>query len=177
MLFTVKVIMHFMIIILYPHNFWIFCSDIRIALCFWMFWGVFLLCFPVPSFFFIGVEEFEWNSLLFVSNFIYLFIFILGMCIRKEACLFVSLHFCPKNEILISLLRVYCLVEHLVKEMDDLNDACVLDIVYFVEGKCSSLTILFVVSYKTNTNNNLRKLILLKKCVDYFQLNLIIQTA
>lgn len=110
-----------------------------------------------------------------VSNFYFFFIF--GMCIRKEACLFVSLHFCPKNEILISLLRVYCLVEHLVKEMDDLNDACVLDIVYFVEGKCSFLTILFVVSYKTNTNNNLRKLILLKKCVDYFQLNLIIQTA
>lgn len=64
-----------------------------------------------------------------------------------------------------------------MKEMDDLNDACVLDIVYFVEGKCSFLTILFVVSYKTNANNNLRKLILLKKCVDYFQLNLIIQTA
>lgn len=78
------------------------------------------------------------------------------MCIRKEACLFVSLRFCPKNEILISLLRVYFLVEHLVKEMDDLNDACVLDIVYFVEGKCSFLTILFVVSYKTNANNNLR---------------------
>lgn len=68
------------------------------------------------------------------------------MCIREEACLFVSLHFCPKNEILISLLRVYCLVEHLVKEMDDLNDACVLDIVYFVEGKCSFLTILCVFS-------------------------------
>lgn len=64
-----------------------------------------------------------------------------------------------------------------MKEMDDLNDACVLDIVYFVEGKCLFLTILFIVSYKTNTNNNLRKLILLKKCVDYFQLNLIIQTA
>lgn len=140
--------------------------------------GVFFALFSCSFFFFfIGVEEFEWNSLLFVSNFIYLFIFILGMCIRKEACLFVSLHFCPKNEILISLLRVYCLVEHLVKEMDDLNDACVLDIVYFVEGKCSFLTILFVVSYKTNTNYNLRKLILLKKCVDYFQLNLIIQTA
>lgn len=97
------------------------------------------------------------------------------MCIRKEACLFVSLHFCPKNEILISLLRVYFLVEHLVKEMDDLNDACVLDIVYFVEGKCSFLTILFVVSYKTNANNNLRNP--LEKCVDYFQLNLIIQTV
>lgn len=172
--------MHFMIIILYPHNFWIFCSDIRIALCFWMFLGFFFFALISCSFFFfifIGVEEFEWNSLLFVSNFIYLFFFILGMCIRKKACLFVSLHFCPQNEILISLLRVYCLVEHLVKEMDDLNDACVLDIVYFVEGKCSFLTILFVVSYKTNTNNNLRKLILLKKCVDYFQLNLIIQTA
>lgn len=107
-----------------------------------------------------------------VSNF---YFFIFGMCIRKEACLFVSLHFCPKNEILISLLRVYCLVEHLVKEMVDLNDACVLDIVYFVEGKCSFLTILFVVSYKTNANNNLRNP--LEKCVDYFQLNLIIQTA
>lgn len=118
-----------------------------------------------------GIQYFS-----FLTLFIHLF-FILGMCIRKEACLFVSLHFCPKNEILISLLRVYCLVEHLVKEMDDLNDACVLDIVYFVEGKCSFLTILFVVSYKTNTNSNLRKLILLKKCVDYFQLNLIIQTA
>lgn len=103
-----------------------------------MFLGGSFALFSCSFFFFIfiGVEEFEWNSLLFVSNFIYLFFFILGMCIRKEACLFVSLHFCPKNEILISLLRVYCLVEHLVKEMDDLNDACVLDIVYFVEGKC-----------------------------------------
>lgn len=82
-----------------------------------------------------------WNSILFVSNFIF---FGGGDVYKKEACLFVSLHFCPKNEILISLLRVYCLVEHLVKEMDDLNDACVLDIVYFVEGKCSFLTILFV---------------------------------
>lgn len=43
-----------------------------------------------------------------------------------------------------------------MKEMVDLNDACVLDIVYFVEGKCLFLTILFVVSYKTNANNNLR---------------------
>lgn len=84
-----------------------------------------------------------WGSLGEIQyfSFLTLFIFfILGMCIRKEACLFVCLHFCPKNEILISLLRVYCLVEHLVKEMDDLNDACVLDIVYFVEGKCSFLT-------------------------------------
>lgn len=88
-----------------------------------------------------------WGSLDGIRYFsfltLFIFIFILGMCIRKEACLFVSLHFCPKNEILISLLRLYCLVEHLVKEMDDLNDGCVLDIVYFVEGKCSFLTILF----------------------------------
>lgn len=44
--------------------------------------------------------------------------------------------FFPKNEILISLLHVYCLVEHLVKEMDNLNDTCVLDILFFVEGNC-----------------------------------------
>lgn len=50
-----------------------------------MFWGVFLLCFPVPSFFFffIGVEEFEWNSILFVSNFIYSFIFYFGDVYKK----------------------------------------------------------------------------------------------
>lgn len=59
--------------------------------------GVFLLCFPVPSFrlFLLG-----WRSLngiqyfSFLTLFIHLF-FILGMCIRKEASLFVSLHFCP----------------------------------------------------------------------------------
>lgn len=55
-----------------------------------------------------------------------------------------------------------------MKEMDDLNDVCVFDIVYFVEGKCLFLIILFVVLYKINVNNNLCKLIFLKKCVDYF---------
>lgn len=57
--------------------------------------------------------------------------------------------FFPKNEILISLLHVHYLVEHLVKEMDGLNNACVLDIVYFVEGNCSFLTNLFAVSYRS----------------------------
>lgn len=57
-----------------------------------------------------------------------------------------------------------------MKEMDDLNDACVLDIVYFVEGKCSFLTILFVVSYKTNANNNLRKLNPLEKVRGLFSI-------
>lgn len=150
--------MHFMIIIFYPHNFGYFVQTLELHNVLWCFGGFFLLCFLVPSFIFIRKRCFNWGwgvwvEFNIVSNF---YFFIFGMCIRKEACLFVSLHFCPKNEILISLLRVYCLVEHLVKEMVDLNDACVLDIVYFVEGKCSFLTILFVVSYKTNANNNLR---------------------
>lgn len=58
--------------------------------------GGFFALFPVPSFFFLlgwrslnGIQYFSFRTL-----FIHLF-FILGMCIRKEACLFVSLHFCP----------------------------------------------------------------------------------
>lgn len=84
-----------------------------------------------------------------IPLFLTLFCLIFGVQIRKEVRLIVSLCFFPKNEILISLLHVYYLVEHLVKEMNGLNNACVLDIVYFVEGNCSFLTNLFVVSYRS----------------------------
>lgn len=55
----------------------------------------FVFLFLLFFFFLLG-----WRSLNgiqyfpFLTLFIHLF-FILGMCIRKEACLFVSLHFCP----------------------------------------------------------------------------------
>lgn len=57
---------------------------LRIALCFWMFWGFFAL-FSYSFFYiiFIVVEEFEWNSILFVSNFIYSFIFYFGDVYKK----------------------------------------------------------------------------------------------
>lgn len=143
LLFAGNFIMHF---IWYPSHIetafipttsWVFC------------WNIISCSFS----YFHSIEEFlfpGWVGWVQYLLFLTLFILFDFWGLDKKGGTFdcFSLFF-PKNEILISLLHVYYLVEHLVKEMDGLNNACVLDIVYFVEGNCSFLTNLFAVSYRS----------------------------
>lgn len=132
---TGKVIMHFMISIIshietaFIHTTsWVFCDIISCS--FFYFYSIEGVLF---IYFFKGVGGGGIQYFLFPTLYI-LFDF---WDVDKKGGTFVCFPpFFPKNEILISLLHVYCLVEHLVKEMDNLNDTCVLDILFFVEGNC-----------------------------------------